>query len=593
MSTNVSRILHRIVHNQNEADGAPQFSAAHGGGKWAQINSKYGRTTTNYMECAFGIELIKNYFASFLDPENNIFVGSLVKGLNVVSGFLTGKRDEGMYEVYTWGQNSYKENYLKEEDLKDQARAINKVELMDDALENQRQGVLFGEKVIPKLWEWAGNTAKIKPIMSVVSGFLGNSYRTTIDTLLDFPARVLWRARFFTSAFHGNFVTTVTDLTTSWVKSFFSQNGVNEYNQVLKGMKEKAVNYFKAKRPKEEKIPNKSEIGLYVEMLKDRMGEHLKGFRNPKEVLMEKIDRKFFQEVTVEEEKNRDSSKSLEHGFVGVDRRNEKKDPVTGKTDPTTIKISERDCAIQSRASFTDLTGPICAGLGLIGTVIFDPLKCIWGIAGIETGKNLINAASASRKSFSMFNYLTRFILQEQDEGSQYTKIEELIKNNPDPKSDKALAELYKAQKDRHRNSILGIALTVSNILEPYFHLRKSAFAENRFFNFLFNTFVSFNDDFFLRFFSKRRECLGRIENLKNIAQGALNKSHIINADYLKITNEQFDTATKVNGQPIQEGKPGFLDTYSTWFSGAVDTFKQAWHGEAVGETSALISNTG
>ena len=575
MSNIINRTLHRIVLNQNPVDGEPQKSAAHGGNKWAHINSKYGRTTTNYMELAFGLGVVKNYFASFLDPENNLFAGSIVKSLNALSGFFSGKRDEGMYDVYTWGQNSYKEGYLIDEDLKDQTRAINRVGLMDDALENKRQEVLFGEKVIPKLWEWAGSTAKLKPIMSIVSGFLGNSYRTTIDTLLDFPARILWRARFFTSAFHGNFVTTATNLATSWTKSFFSNSGKNEFNQVINDIKDKAIKYFEAKGKNKNEFQNKSAISLYAKMLKDRMGEHLNGFRNPEKVLKEKVDREFFK-TTTEEERAKDPSKSLDQGYVAID--------------PETGKVSKQDCAVQSRASFTDFTGPICAGLGLVGTVIFDPLKCIWGIAGIEKGKNLINALSASRKSFSLFNYLTRFILQEKEEGSHYKKMEELIKNNPESE---ALSELYKARKERYRNGLLGVALTVGNILEPYFHLRRSAFAENKFFNFLFNNFVSFNDDFFLRFFSKRRECLGRIEHLRSMAQNILDKDYITDEDYSEITNEQLNRAYKINEQNIQGEKAGFLDTYSIWFSKIVDELKKAWQGGKVEETPVVIRNTG
>jgi hypothetical protein len=269
-------------------------------------------------------------------------------------------------------------------------------------------------------------------------------------------------------------------------------------------------------------------------MLFDRMKEHWEGIMNPKAVLERKIKDGYLKTVT-KDEKTADRNKTFDKGYVNPN--------------------STEDVRHQWMRSMTDFTGPICGGLGLVGSFVFEPLRVLWNIAGIETGKNLVCALSASRKSLSMVNYIYRFIWEEMKQGGKYIKLEQFMdsKNSNGQSPNKALKELHSAMKSRYANGMFGMFVAAGNILEPFIHLFGGV-QESRFAKFLFNILVKFNDNGLVRLFSRRRECLGRIENINLMAASRIYGSReITGEDYAQITDAEFDERAR----EIYAPKPG------------------------------------
>ncbi len=579
-----------IYHNQNRympGEEKPLLSSAQSGRDWAKANIESGRYTSDLLEVSFWIDIVKNYFSSFLDPQENVFVGAITKTLNAVSGFFDGTRDKIMYEdVYAKGLDEVNKGKLSNEQVASQEEDLGNDIFRDDMLENNLLKTNHNERIIHKFWTMATKMAGIKPYVSLVSGFLGDGLRTVVDTVLETPSRGLWRLRFFPGALHANFVSTVWDLTKSKFLSIFgSKEAKAEFDKKCAEVGELSQKYFGNKtKPKDESgdeikretkpTAEKPGLGLYVKMLKDRMSEHWRGIWNPEEALQTKLRDGFLTPTSIEERRE-DANKTMSKGFVVVDK--------DGKVNS---KLSESDIKHQRMLSISDFTGPICAGLGLVGSFVFDPLKAIWSAAGINTGKNLINALSASRKSFSLFNYIFRFINGEIAQGKQYSMLEKAMNpkaGQPEPK--KAVREMYYAMKGRYLNGLLGMAVACGNIVEPFFHLFRSSFEENKLANFLFGTYLKFNDNGLVRLFSKRRECMGRIEDINALVRQKMDsKKPISISDYSLITDSEFDQHIESRG--VSTTRPGLnemvrplLGRLTNAYDGVVKAFTGDYEG--------------
>ena len=531
------------------------------GEEWGLRNAKVGGETANGMELNFLIGIVRNYFNSFFSAEENPFIGFIVRALTGCSDGLEGKRDQGMYGIaYGHGLDEFSD--LSPEELKDENRNLSRFDKKedrygDDLFQNERQKALYGERIVSKSGEWATKTSKVKPVAYFVSGILGNSWRMGVQTVLDFPAKIWWRIRMFGKSIHGNFVTSIWDLTKFKFLSVFSRDASKKYNDKVQELGKMSNEYFKNKYGDKYTEQIDPGLGTYLKVPFDRLKEHWKNIWDPKAALEQKCKDGFLKSIT-EEERLADPSKTFSNGCVVLDSKDDQRE--------------------QKRLAATDFTGPICATLGLIGTVIFDPLKVIWNTAGFESGKNLICALSASRKSFSLINYIFRFIIPEMNAGKECKKLKSLMEEEGPNK--KAVAERYYALKSRYHNAITGMAMAAGNICEPFLHLKRGIIGESRFGNFLIDSVIKFNDTFFLRFFCKRREVQGTLEHLKTITQKALGKQHLSNADYAELKDEKFDELMKSRALELPSSTPEVINSVITWWADKLERVKKACTGE-------------
>ena len=439
---------HRVYHNQNynaPGEEEPLHSSAHTGREWTRANIRAGGESSNYLELSFFTDILKNYFTCFLDPENNIFSSVTSKLLGAFSGFLDGFRDKRMYEeVYAEGLTDVARGKISDSQVVNQEHN-NPNSFRDDFMENELLRVQRGERIISKFWSWATTMAGIKPFLFMVTSFLPDKWKTAIETVEETPSRTLWRLRFNPGALHANFVTTAWDLLKLKTMSIFGGERAAEYRNKVGEAQNLAQTYFKNKYNGQHNSNGKSGLGLYFSMLFDRMKEHWQGVVNPKVVLEKKVKDGYLESVT-KDEKAADRNKTFDKGYVNPN--------------------SEEDVNHQWMRSMTDLTGPICGGLGLVGSFVFEPLRVLWNVAGIETGKNLISALSASRKSLSMVNYIYRFIWEEMKQGGRHLSLEKFMDSNPNGQApNKALRELHSALKARYANGLFFISFASFTIL--------------------------------------------------------------------------------------------------------------------------------
>ena len=565
-------VPHRVYHNQNyhvPGEEKPLESYAFSGKKWASANIKAGKETAAYVEISWLVDAVKNYFGCFLDPENNPLVSGITKILGACSGFLDGKRDQIIYrDIYARGLTQVTEGNVTNRQILNQQATAEQVSFLDDFMENKLIDVKDehqNERLIPKFWQWATNAATIEPIVSLITPFLGTSWGNAVDSAIQIPGRGLWRLRFLPGALHSNFVSSVWDLCALKAKSFFSTAAAQQYSKKVEQLQDMSHSYFENKYRGSYNIAGKNGLGLYVRMLTDRMKEHWDGMWNPEKALEQKVRDGFLKSTTQEErELNRD--RTIDKGFVSVDDN--------GKIN------SKADIHHQWRLSVTDFTGPICGVLGLVGTFIFDPLRIGWNLMGINKGKYLINALSASRKSFSLFNYLFRFINTEVEQGHKYKALESLMTpKDGQPPPNKALREMYYARKARYMNGIVARLISLGNIAEPVLHLLNPLFEESKFGNFFFKMFVKFNDNGFLRLFSKRRECMGRIEEINSLLREKVQNRQINDNDLLLISDEEFDRAVNERYSRVDGVSPGAVDPYLSKITGVYHQVKRAFAG--------------
>ena len=540
-----------IFVNQNRYVERQQKSHALYGKEWGRVNSNVGQRTASYNEAGFLLKVVSNYFSSFVDAENNPMAKFLSSLFLAGSSGLHGKRDQEMYdEAYATGLDDLNSGEIKAEDFKhDDRRVLNKLGRLDDLSQNLQEEAMFGEKVVAQSGRLAAQTSRLKPLLYTATSFFGYNTRNLIWTVLDINARRYWRERFFGKSLHSNFVTSQWEL----LKSSFTGN----YQAKAKELGQFADKYFQNKYKGKYKS-GKVGLNLYWHMILDRMKEHWNAISNPEAALKEKCnkERGSLHEVS-EEERKLDPMKSFHNGYVNPK--------------------SELDQNEQRRLALTDFTGPICGALGLIGTYVFDPLKIIFNFAGVEKGKHVIDALSASRKTFSLINYIPRFIWDEYNQGATYKELEpHMNKKNVS----KALAELYYARKARYNNAVIGMAMAASTIVEPLIHLWKPKLGDSKLTNFLVTSLVDFNDSFFLRFFSMRRGVQGRLNHVNGIAREKLGLKHVGGEDYLKLDNKAYDASMKT-AKGSKEGRHFVVPFLDTAASKLVDV-KRMCSGESV-----------
>ncbi len=540
------------------------------GKNWGERNARVGGETSVGMELDFLLGTVKNYFTSFFDLEESPVLGFVVRALTGSSDFLEGRRDQKMYsELYGHGVDELTSRSTEE--LKHEEGIINGFDKPedrygDDLVQNERQKALYGERVVSKFGEWSTQLATVKPIAYFVSGILGNSWRTGTQTLLDLPARVWWRARMFGKSIHGNFVTSVWDLTKfKFLSLFGNKEATGKFKAKANELGAASDEYFKNKYGDAYKEQANPGLGLYLKMPFDRLKEHWQNIWDPRAALEKKSDPKtgFLKRIT-KEERDTDPSKTFSNGYVVLDSVDDQRE--------------------QKRLAATDFTGPVCAGLGLLGTVVADPLKILWGAAGFEKGKDVINALSASRKSFSLINYVFRFIIPEVSAGEEYKQLEKDYMNSPEGPN-KAIAELYYAKKSRYGNAMIGMAMAAGNICEPLLHLKRGIIGDSKFGNFLVDTIIKFNDTSFLRFFSKRRETQGRLEYLRAGVQEKLGKEFATNAEYVdalsKLSDQDFDKIMEGRTLELPEQEQGVVDSFVRGCTEKFKGIKETYTGEA------------
>lgn len=440
--------------------------------RWGVVNREVGQKADTCLVVSGLSGFILDYL-NFLGDSQGVILGGLKKFFTAMSSSFEGERDNLMYHnLYGMGIDKN----LSKKEILNQLEAVEsgKISAPDDWMENRLQQELYGEEIVAGSGELATKAARVKPVANLISSILPSEYKRLIDTVLDLPAKCYWRLRFFGGSLHANFVTSTWKLVKNGIGALFSESSKKALNEHISDLHSKSVDYFKDINQSNvvDGIGEPS-LKLYGRMLMDRMAEHWRGIWHPAEVIKEK----------------------KEKGLI--------KDGELGKHESRRQKLS----------SITDFSAPICASLGLIGAIVFDPLSKILAISKIETGKNLINALSSSRKLFQLVNYIPRFIIPEFIAGGDAVKgkYEDAVngegKNDPDREVER---QLYYAHKSRYNNAILGFMVAAVNIVEPFGHLIGLGNSENRFSKLMFDMITRFGDTGFLKFFTKRREAMGR-----------------------------------------------------------------------------------
>lgn len=436
--------------------------------KWGVVNKQVGEKANSALITSFISGLGIDYL-NFIDDSQGKALGLLKKLFTAISSTFEGERDNLMYK-HLYGMGIDK-NLDPETELYNQEAAAEsgKITAPDDWMENKLQEKLYGENVVAKLGELATRAAMIKPSANIISSLLPTEYKKLVDTIIDLPAKSWWRARFFGGSLHANFVTTAYNLVKDGIGSIFSNESGEAFARTKKELHTKSLEYFKAKGTNVTATNEDSpSLKLYFRMLTDRLAEHWNGIRNPEKVVNDKV------------------AKGL-------------------------LKEGEVDFQRQSLSSLTDFTGPFCAAFGLIGTVVFDPLSKIMGIAGIQTGKNLVNTLSSSRKFFQLANYIPRFILPEIFTGKKAEQFKDAVMGEG-IKDEKREVErqLYHSYKAREKNGIFGLLVAALNMGEPFGHFFGVSSSENKAVKFMFDLFTRLGDTGFLMFFTQRRRYMGQ-----------------------------------------------------------------------------------
>ena len=534
----VTKLAHRIFINHNPIDGDTLTSYACGGDEWAKANYKTGKSTVGALDASTLVGVVGDYLNAFQDPENNRVVSFLGNLFNSVSDSLFGYRDEKMYtKLFAKGIDAVNDGEITKDDIKDQLKILKKAPFIDDYMENEH---FLKDRVISNFWKWSTQIAKVEAPVYFLAGFLGNKWRSTIFSLTQTFSRGIWRLRFFSGGLHNNFVETAWDLGKSKIMSLFgSQKSREEFGKLSDKVGKMAYEYSEKTNAKDD-LGNKTGLSAYLWMLKDRMRQHWRGIKNPEQLLREKIKRREFTEVT-DTDREADPNKVLEKGFVNPN--------------------SVQDLSTQKRLSTVNFLDPITAGLGLFGTFIFEPLRCVFEVAGIEKGKGVLSFLALSRAPIHLFNYYYKIFLPEKEEGSGYKELEKYVE---DGTANEATKMLYEAKKGRYRNYHLGLALLGGNCVETVAQLFSAS--ENRFIKFMFSVLSRFNYVGVTRLFSARRRDQGKSSLVYRAAEIALQKENIGEEEIVNMSQSQREKFSKALEELIgpkgteEEIKPRFYD---------------------------------
>lgn len=540
----------------------PARTFTHDGLNWALANSRVGENTTNYLLVGGVCELLKNYFHAFINEDgSNIFVKLITNAFGAVADFFQGIRDREMYNsVYATGVNQTNGSKLDHDILTDPLLLQQANPIADDYEENST--CFKDDSVIHKLWVLSTKSANLKPFMYPFFPLLGTRLANIGKIVLDSVAKILWRARFLNNGLYSNASRDLYELSTSLFSSSAKEKKIKELESLAKS-------YFENSNISDEEKSSylrRSGVLLYFSMLRHMLGRHFHGIRNPELALKEKCDRDYFFE-TNEIERKHNPSRTFSRGFI----------------DPA----SKDDRYFQRIASIADFIGPVSGTLGIGITFVFDTLKGVIELAGINFGKQVVDAVASSKKGLSMIYYFFKIMLPELTQSNYKTlvkieKPQEEVKDSESPETpqddyEKSMEELvkngeateatkllYTLRKDRWRNAIVMILTGLVNIVEPFLYMGSSA---GRGLNFMKGVFYDLGTTFLLLGFSKRRECMGKIRYLQTVVADVLGKKNwdqVVVADFQKVDDEQFRHAmrNKAYLHPERE-KPGILKRVS------------------------------
>lgn len=530
----LEKFAHLVFFNHNPVDGERMVSFGHEGPNWADANHRVGANCVGQLDLSSLFGVISDWFCCFQDQDNGV-VKSISNIFKATSDFFFGVREADMYTgIYSAGIDK-----VSDEDIKDQGRMKDEP-FIDDYLENAN---ILKDRVINKFWRATTWISKWEPGIFILSPFLGRKWSDLIFSLCQTMSRATWRLTYFMPAtFHNNVIETWWDLGRLKFMSIFSRNAQEEYKTFAGNLEKMAREYDKKVYPEKSEIGNRSGTSAYMWMLGDRMEQQRKGIFDPEAVLEEKVKSGQLEgEFTLNEGEIRPEEKSLEKGW--------------------TIPDSPEDKAFQKRISLVNYTAPFCAIAGLIGTLIFEPLRCLWDVCGFEKGKGLISMLANIRGPASLINYTFKFFLPEKEAGEQgYNKWKNYIK---DGTANETVYQLYKAAKGRMLNGYFGIGLLGASFVDTFGQMFRSFEQESRSENFLYSLVSRFVGTGFVRYFSARRRDWGLTEKIYlaleklGIEAGKLKPEEFV--EKVKgISDEQFLKTMESLGFKSDEG----LETY-------------------------------
>lgn len=449
---------------------------------WAARNIR-SRDAVNLLDTSMGVGIITDYLETFFeDMEGGLKIFN--NSLKAISYMLMGKRDHIMYDnVYAHGVDAN----LTNEELENPELAIKrgKINFVDDCLEDRMKSHEWGETILEPVWRAAAASARIKPMIYPVLGFLGEGYKNLALLAFETPGRLIWRLRFFSSSLHPRFATDVFGLVKHGIAGIFNKDHAKKYDEILTSLKDVAVDTLKDRNEHYgdehdiESVEKGSRFGAAMKMWSARLKGHFDAAVDPIKAIETKIEKGTINKEDV------------------VDR--------------DTGKISAEAQNKERYTSITDLTGPFLGGLGIIGTLVFDPLQSILQVTGAEKGQKTLTFLSNLRRPASMLNYITRFTQKEalsQKELEEMFSLQELVQ---DGKATTASLLRYNALKDRVTNKYVGYGMTGMSLLESAFQIGDVFGAPERsaLGKLSYKLFQRSSRVLFLRFFSLRRKIQG------------------------------------------------------------------------------------
>ena len=533
-------------------------------GYWSEENIESGREAKNYTDLSMVLGIAGHY----LDFLGGSVTGYIAKGFKAASSYFLGKRDERQYDVIGRGANFN----LPDDVISNPEESMKSHLFGDDFIENDLQRVKYGESLTAKLGKIATDTSVIKPIAYFMSEFLGDGIASAVRTIVDYPATLWWRIRMFASSLHANFATTVIcTLPSLWIKSMFGSKGAKDkLNERLEELHSSSKKYFDMKYKDSSKVENSSRFGLYIQMLMDRMKSHWKGILNPQEALEEKIKSGAYT-LTNEEERNAQPHKNIVRGFI----------------DPN----SESDQSEQRRASLTDFTGALSAAFGTLTMLTITPIKTLMLLFGVQKGLNFVNVIDTLRKVTHLGNYIWRFILVEMNASKDYKKLLDVVKpKNGNTESSDIVSEYYNAAKSRYSNAIFnGFGTCALTTLEMFTHMFRSRLPEAT--SPLVDALSRINASLILKFFSSRRQHLGRMTFIESLVksklegQGKEAKDFIQALQTTNISKEEMqrillEIKDRIHNRDVQENrvrtKPleNIFSAVSSWWDSVREKFE-------------------
>lgn len=518
----------QLDHNPVDGDSKNLYSAAHQGPEWAGANYSTGQHCVRLLDLHLITGLFTDFLFTFQDQDSG-FVKFFSNTWNAISGALYGKREEEMYtNVYCAGADALEEN-----DYSNQSKILTKTNfVMDDSHEMAH---FLKDKVINFLWKGTTNISKWSPAVFFGSAFLGKKWSDFIFSFSQTWSRATWRFSYLLpTVFHNNVVGTGLNLIKLKFLSMFTKGYKQEYDSFTNNVANMAYEYAKKTYENESSLNGKAGVSAYFWMLKDRLWSHWEGIKDPQKILSKKAGKDLIE--TTKEERKTNPERNLDQGYV--------------------IPTSSEDKDVQRRVSIVNFTAPFCAAVGLIGTLVFEPLRCIWNVSGLERGKGVLSFLANLRGPASLTNYFFKFFKLEQEIGNLglfgNRELRGLQKYIDDGTANEAIQHLYQAKRNRLVNSYLGIVTLAGSFVDSFGQLSRSFDTENRTQNFIFSVLSRFVNFGFVRFFSARRRDWGREEQIHLAAKEALIAEGKIKRES-ELTRENFDEINDIDNAKFNE----------------------------------------